>query len=148
MVLALRPELRITQDGQTPIASERIGARVTKKKSRLFNYDLLGEVNFWRDFLGSSRPHIKMEYGARGQFVIISTNLLGATVTWPGLPEDKAMPFKNVEYVDDLFSWAEVHDDQESEEDEEEEPDGEDLEMDDEADLEASPNVQVAVKAQ
>ena len=28
-------------------------------------------------------------------------------VTWRGIAEEHAKPFKNVEYVDDLFTWAE-----------------------------------------
>ena len=34
---------------------------------------------------------------------------MGSTkVRWPGIPEEHAKPFKNVEYLDDLFSWAEA----------------------------------------
>jgi hypothetical protein len=59
------------------------------------------------------------------------------------------MPFKNVEYVDDLFSWAEVQDDDASEEDEEEEPNEEGFEMDDDAaDLETSPSAPMALKVE
>jgi len=29
-------------------------------------------------------------------------------MAWPGSPEEHAMPFKNVEYVDGLFTWAEA----------------------------------------
>src|SRR5205085_3289306 len=57
-VLALRPELRVTTDGQTPLEARRIGGRVTRKKARWYNYDLLAEVQFWRDYLGDSRPRI------------------------------------------------------------------------------------------
>ena len=34
--------------------------------------------------------------------------LMQGEVTWPGIPEEHAKPFKNVEYLDDLFSWAEL----------------------------------------
>ena len=56
--LSIRPELRVTSDGIQSIDSEYIGRRVTRRKSRMFNYDLLGEVQFWRDFLrhGAARP--------------------------------------------------------------------------------------------
>jgi hypothetical protein len=123
MVLSIRPELRITKDGVTPIDSERIGAKVTKKKSRVFNYDLLRDVNFWRDYLGGSSPHIRFWYGSPGQALVISTLLQNGSVTWPGLPPEHAMPFTNVEYLDDLFTWAEVHSD-EGYEDEDEEDNG------------------------
>lgn len=105
--LSIRPELHVTRDGIQPIASDKIGARVTKKKSRRFNYDLLSEVNFWRDFLSQSKPRIVLSFGA--QEVVISTNLLQGTVAWPGIPQEYAKPFANVEYLDDLFTWGEIH---------------------------------------
>jgi hypothetical protein len=116
-VLSLRPELHVTKDGHQVLSSEKIGSKVTRKKSRMFNYDLLGEVQFWRDFLSESQPRIIMALGSK-QHIVISTNLMDGHVTWPGIPEEYAKPFKNVEYVDDLFSWAEftaLDDEQENE---------------------------------
>lgn len=106
--LSVRPELHVTTDGQKPLRSDKVGARVTQKKSRMFNYDLLGEVHFWRDFLSESRPRIILPFGDAGQYFMISTTLMGGSVSWPGIPEEHAKPFKNVQYVDDLFSWAEL----------------------------------------
>lgn len=106
--LSLRPELRVTRDGEISIESKRIGGRVTKKKSRLFNYDLLGEIQFWRDFLGEGRPRISLSFGSPDQQLLISTNLLSCQVTWPGIPAEYAKAFRNVEYLDDLFTWAEA----------------------------------------
>lgn len=105
--LSIRPELHVTMDGVQVLPSEEIGARVTRKKSRMFNYDLLGEINFWRYFLSHGKPRIILDFGP-GQTILIPTSLLEATVVWPGIPEEHSKPFKNVEYLDDLFSWAEV----------------------------------------
>jgi hypothetical protein len=96
---------------------------VTRKKSRLFNHDLLGEVQFWRDFLGRSTPLIFFPFGTDRQNLIVSTSLSSGQVRWPGIPAEHDMPFKNVEYVDDLFTWAEAgglreDDDPDGEEDE------------------------------
>ncbi len=107
-VLAMRPELRVTQDGEKSLEAQRIGARVTKKKARWFNYDLLGEVQFWRDYLGDSRPRIVLNFGSVGQQLVISMNMLSCGVDWPGIPQEYVKAFKNVEYVDTLFSWAEL----------------------------------------
>lgn len=103
--LSLRPELHITVDGVQPLRSDKIGPKVTKEKSRTFNYDLLVEVNFWRSFLGERKPHIILRFG--GQSLLIRTDLSEGEVTWPGIPEEHAKAFKNVHFVDDLFSWAE-----------------------------------------
>lgn len=105
--LSLRPELRVTLDGIQPLPSEDVGRRVTKKKSRMFNYDLLGEVQFWRDYLSGSSPRIILSFGPN-QSMIIANKLMQGVVEWPGIPSEHAKPFKNVEYVDDLFSWAEL----------------------------------------
>jgi len=106
--LSIRPELRVTSDGFESIDAKHIGRRVTRKKSRLFNYDLLGEVQFWRDFLSKSSPRIVFPFGGDGQSLIISTSLGSGQVRWPGIPAEHDKPFKNVEYVDDLFTWAEA----------------------------------------
>lgn len=104
--LSVRPEMRVTKDGLTPIDPKKIGSRVTHKKSRQFNYDLLGDVNFWRDFLSDAQPRIILPFGAKGQTIIVSTTMMQAEIEWPGIPEQYAKPFKNVEYPEDLFSWA------------------------------------------
>ena len=129
--LSLRPELRLTIDGVKPSRAPRLRGRVTHKKSRIFNYDLLGEIQFWRDYLSESRPRIILPFGDRRQCAVISTTLMQGAITWPGIPEEHKKPFKNVEYLDDLFSWGElqlVEPDDEDEEEDQERNDDEDEE--------------------
>lgn len=106
--LSLRPELRVTQDGVTPPASELIGSRVTKKMARTFNDKLLAEIQFWRDFLSDSQPRIVLPFGTVGQNVIISTNLMEGVINWPGIPAEYAKAFANAYYEDDLISLIEL----------------------------------------
>lgn len=106
--LSLRPELRTTVDGTKPEVSHSIGPRITRKKSRLFNYDLLGDVQFWRDYLSGSSTRIVLGFGPRVDRLIILTDLMQGTVEWPGIPPEHDLPFRNVSYVDDLLSWAEA----------------------------------------
>lgn len=106
--LSLRPELRITLDGLNPPPSDMIGGKVTRKKSRTFNYDLLGEIHFWRDFLSNSQPRILLPFGDPRQAIVIPTTLMHGDVSWAGIPKEHAKAFTNVEYLDDLFSWAEL----------------------------------------
>lgn len=105
--LGIRPELRVTVDGYTPLESAKIGAQITRKKSRMFNPDLLAAVNFWRDFLGDGSPRIIMPFGPK-QRIIISTALMSGTITWPGISAEHAKPFANVTYEETLLSWAEA----------------------------------------
>lgn len=104
-VLAMRPELRITLDGFEPYPADKVGAKVTRMMAKVFNYDLLGDLNFWRDFLSGGTPRIVFPFD-RNQVLSVSSTLLSAPITWPGLPPEKAKPFRNVEYDDDLLSWA------------------------------------------
>jgi HNH endonuclease len=106
--LSVRPELRITVDGVKPYASHAIGLRITRKKARLFNYDLLGDVQFWRDYLSGSSPRIVLPFGPKVERLVVLTDLMQGTVSWPGIPPEHDMPFRNIAYVDDLLSWAEA----------------------------------------
>lgn len=101
--LSLRPEMHVTKDGENPLRSDKIGSRVTHKKSRMFNYDLLKEVHFWRDYLSDSKPRIVLPFDEK-QSVVVSTTMMQAEIEWPGIPEEYAKPFRNVEYEEDLFS--------------------------------------------
>jgi len=103
--LSIRPELHITVDGVQPPPPLTIGAKVTRRKSRTFNYDLLGEVQFWRDFLSRQKSYIALRFG--GQSLVMRSHLGEGEITWPGIPEEHAKPFKNVYPVDDLWVWAE-----------------------------------------
>lgn len=110
--LAVRPGLRVTTDGETPPASDLIGRRVTRRMNRMFNYELLGQVQFWRDYLANSQPRIIVRFGSQAtkgaQSLIISNAFTESRVTWPGLPAEFDKPFTNIRYEDDLFSWADL----------------------------------------
>jgi hypothetical protein len=57
-VLSIRPERHVTIDGETPLPPEKVGPVVTRQKARMYNEGYLTEVQFWRDFLSSSRPRL------------------------------------------------------------------------------------------
>jgi hypothetical protein len=84
-----------------------VGRRVTKKKSKLFNYDLLAEVQFWRSFLSRGNSTIVFPFGSSEQNMVISTSLASGEVRWPGIPAEHDKPFGNIGFVDDLFTWGE-----------------------------------------
>lgn len=110
-MLTIRPGLHVTVDGFVPPPSETIGRRVTRRLNRMFNYELLKEVQFWRDVLGEGKPRIVLAFGqpAHDQNVQISTELLATEVDWPGLPPQYARSFSNVGYEEGLFSWGDLN---------------------------------------
>jgi hypothetical protein len=124
--LGIRPELRVTSNGFDSIDSQYVGRRVTKSKSRWFNYDLLGEVQFWRDFLSHSSSMITLPFGGEPQRLLISNSMAKTKIQWPGIPDEYAMPFRNVEYLDDLSTWAEAEELDEEFTDDQEEAQAED----------------------
>lgn len=103
--LSIRPERRFTFDGFRSITPKGTGRRATSRKSRMYNANVLSEVNFWRDFLSSGKPRVVCDYGS--QHLAISTEPLNTTLSWPGVPED-AKPFTHVRYDEDLFTLAEL----------------------------------------
>lgn len=105
--LSVRPEMHLTKDGVTPYPSERRGSKITKKKSRRFNYDFLSEIQFWRDFLSDGRPRITLRFDDN-QYLSISNQLMTSMISWPGTPPEHFRPFTNTHRAEDLFSIAEL----------------------------------------
>jgi len=105
--LSMRPEMRVTRDGKISVQSARVGSRVTKKKSRMFNFDVLKEIQFWRDYLFESRPRLIASFGC-GQAMVLSSQLASCQISWPGVPPERAESFKNTTYEETLFDFADL----------------------------------------
>jgi HNH endonuclease len=117
--LSIRPEMHLTADGRTRLESASVGRRVTRKKARMFNFDVLKEVQFWRDFLLAGQPRLIASFG-QSQALVISSELLSTEIVWPGVPPERAKEFKNVAYEDDLFTLASLYRLDSTDEDEDE----------------------------
>lgn len=125
-LLALRPEFHVTTNGRDDYESSEVGSKVTRKKCRMYNHNILSELNFWRDFLSGGQPRIVVRFGK--QNLVIGTTLLQTEMTWPGVPGD-TLPFKNVSIPENLFSFQELdefteHEWEDDDWDEEEDTDG------------------------
>jgi len=105
--LSIRPELHITVDGNAPYPSEYRGRKITKRLSRSFNYDFLGDLQFWRNYLSGNYPRILLPFGG-GQFIEIKNRLIESIVLWPGMPEQHARSFRNVQPLESLDSLLEL----------------------------------------
>jgi len=102
---SIRPEWHLTTDGEMVLEPRKIGRRVTSKKSRMYNYQYLREVNFWRDFLAEGKPRIVLNFD--DQSALISSELVAFNVTWPGIPGD-VRPIEPHVGDEDLFTLAEL----------------------------------------
>ena len=81
-----------------------VGPRATRLKSHLYNYDLLGELQFWKEYLSDAQPRIIVDLG--GQSLVVDARLMHADVEWVGVADDD-LPFDNTAREDDLFTSAE-----------------------------------------
>jgi len=103
-ILALRPEHRFTKDGFELMPSKTVGPRSTRMKSHLYNYQVLAELQFWREFLSEKQPRIILDFG--GQSMVIDAQLMEAEVEWLGVPEDRKSFDNAPAREDDLFTSA------------------------------------------
>lgn len=104
--LAIRPERRFTSDGFASLEGKATGKKNTKRKSRMYNFDVLKEVQFWRDFLSQGKPRITCLFGR--QVLIIENVLLSGSITWPEVAGDEAVRMA-ASYEDDLLTLAELN---------------------------------------
>lgn len=105
--LSLRPGFSITADGFESHPSKKIGSKITKKRSRMYNANILAELQFWRHYLSDGLPRIVMKFSDQ-QAIHISSTLVAGAVEWPGIPPEFDISYSNVRYLDNLFTIAEV----------------------------------------
>lgn len=122
--LGVRPERRFTSDGFMSLEGKATGRKSTKRKSHMYNFDVLKELQFWRDFLTQGKPRIVCLFGK--QSLVIDNSLMSANITWPMVTGDVTTHMRAV-YEDDLFTVADLNEarDFEEFEDEPEKPDNE-----------------------
>lgn len=104
-VLTIRPERHLTKDGYEPYTHFSIGSKITKIKSRMYNWGYLQEIQLWREFLSGAKPRLYLPFGR--QAVVIENSLLKESIKWVGVPNDKR-DFISQEHPEDLFSFADV----------------------------------------
>jgi hypothetical protein len=103
-ILSIRPERRLTTDGDTPYYPRSVGRRVTSLKARMYNAAYLSEVHFWRTVLCEGKGFFQLSFGH--QHAVVDAHLLTFDVEWPGI-SDAPIQFKAEHHEDDLFEFAE-----------------------------------------
>lgn len=107
-VLTVRPEFHITLDGREAMPAHRIGRKVTRKKSHLYNAGYLDRLFFWRHFLTDGGPRLVVKAGE--QSIVIDGVYASVAVEWPGVPED-SLTVSADRAGETLFSLADLEDD-------------------------------------
>jgi hypothetical protein len=106
--LTVRPEFHLTIDGTDPMPSHRIGRRITRKKSHLYNDGYLDRLWFWKHFLSDGGPRLTIKTGE--QSILVEASYATTEVHWPGVPED-AIDVKTAAVEENLFTIGDFLDD-------------------------------------
>lgn len=84
--LTLRPEYHLTSDGSTPLDPRRVGRKVTRQKSRMYNEAYFDAVHFLRYFLMDGRKQMVLRAGA--QQIAVGADFPQVQAHWVAI-EDK-----------------------------------------------------------
>lgn len=97
--LTLRPEFHLTVDGYDPLPSHRVGRRVTRRKTRMYNDAYFEAVHFWRSFLTHGRPETILPAGQQRLTIAYEFPTSGAR--WPAVGGTTFSP-QRVAHSDDI----------------------------------------------
>lgn len=88
--LTIRPEFHLTKDGREPLEPRRVGRRVTKRKSRMYNEAYFDAVHFWRYFLLDGRAQMGLVVGR--ERIVISGAFPAIDATWANVTDKRFDP--------------------------------------------------------
>jgi hypothetical protein len=103
-VFTIRPERHLTKDGYEPYTHSSIGSKITRIKSKMYNWEYLQEIQLWREFLTNAKPRLYLSFGK--QSIVIENVLLKEEIQWIGAPDDEK-DFVSQQHPEDLFSFTE-----------------------------------------
>lgn len=107
--LAVRPEFHLTLDGVEPLPSHRIGRKVTRKKSHIYNDGYLDRLWFWKHFLSGGGPRLAIKAGE--QSILVEAAYATTEVRWPGVPGD-VLSVKSGPAEETLFTVVDLMDEE------------------------------------
>ncbi|MCX4561481.1 hypothetical protein OHU07_30155 [Streptomyces phaeochromogenes] len=88
--LTIRPEFHLTKDGKEPLDPRRVGRKVTKRKSRMYNEGYFDAVHFFRYFLLDGRARVVFEVGR--QKIAIDGDFPQVDAKWPLIDDNRFNP--------------------------------------------------------
>jgi hypothetical protein len=88
--LTIRPEFHLTKDGTVPLDPRRVGRKVTRRKSRMYNEGYFDAVHFFRYYLLDGRT--KVDYQVGQQVITIGGDFPGVDASWPRIDDKRFDP--------------------------------------------------------
>jgi hypothetical protein len=97
--LTIRPEFHLTTDGREPLDPRRVGRKVTKRKSRMYNEGYFDAVHFFRYFLLDGKARFVLDVGR--QNITVDGNFPSMNATWPRIADKRFDPISMLDSGDE-----------------------------------------------
>jgi len=79
--LTIRPGFHLTKDGREPLDPRRVGRKVTRRKSRMYNEGYFDAVHFFRYFLLDGKARFTLKVGQ--QAIAVEGDFPSVDAKWP-----------------------------------------------------------------
>ena len=97
--LTIRPEFHLTKDGREPLDPRRVGRKVTRRKSRMYNEAYFDAVHFFRHFLLDGHARLTLEVG--GEQIAIEGEFPNIDATWVHIDDKRFDPIATIDNDDE-----------------------------------------------
>lgn len=97
--LTIRPEFHLTKDGRESLDPRRVGRKITKRKSRMYNEGYFDAVHFLRYFLLDGKPRLVMPVGT--QSITVDGDFPSAEGAWPQISDKRFDPISMLDSDDE-----------------------------------------------
>lgn len=88
--LTIRPEFHLTKDGREPLDPRRVGRKVTKRKSRMYNEGYFDAVHFLRYYLLDGKTRFILKVGR--QAIAVDGDFPSVDARWPKIADKRFDP--------------------------------------------------------
>ena len=97
--LTIRPEFQLTKDGREPLEPWRVGRKVTRRKSRMYNEGYFDAVHFFRYFLLDGKVRFTLKVGR--QAITVDGDFPDVTAKWPQIADKRFDPISMLDSGDE-----------------------------------------------
>ena len=97
--LTIRPEFHLTKDGREPLQPWRVGRKVTRRKSRMYNEGYFDAVHFFRYFLLDGKARLTLKTGQ--QAIAIEGDFPSVNAKWPKIADTRFDPVSMLDSGDE-----------------------------------------------
>jgi len=97
--ITIRPEFHLTKDGREPLDPRRVGRKITKRKSRMYNEGYFDAVHFFRYFLLDGRVRLALYVGK--QSITVEGDFPGVAAMWTQIDDKRFDPIRMLDSDDE-----------------------------------------------